>query len=93
MNVLAPFQRVIEFGDDLHVLRDELARSQDLFGRRRKMDQHQMDAAIMGGALDLGETVRRRGIDTGHELEVEHQKPALRMLLQQRLDVLVEPVG
>src|SRR6202000_2401768 len=43
--------------------------------------------------LDLGEAVRRRGIDPGDELEVEHQKPALRMLLQQGLDMLVELVG
>ena len=57
------------------------------------MHQHQLDAAVLGGALDLGETVGRRGIDAGDELEVEHQKPALRMVLQQRLDVLVEPVG
>ena len=46
-----------------------------------------------GGALDLGEAVGRRGIDAGDQLEVEHQEPAFRMTLQQRLDVLVEPVG
>ena len=57
------------------------------------MHQHQADAAVMGGALDLGETVGRRRIDSGDEFEVEHQKPALRAALQQRLDVLVEPVG
>ena len=91
--VLAPFERVIQFGDDPHLLRDELARSQDLLGRGRKMHQHQTDAPVLGGALDLGETVCRRGIDSGDELEVEYQKPALRAVLQQRLDVLVEPVG
>src|ERR1700692_2974438 len=53
----------------------------------------EMNAAVIGGALDLGEAVCRRGIDAGDELEVEDQKPALRAVLQQRLDVLVEPVG
>ena len=74
-------------------LRDELARSQRLLGRGRKMHQHQPDAAVMGGALDLGETVGRRGIDAGDQLEVEHQEAAFRMPRQQRLDVLVKPVG
>ena len=91
--VLAPLQRMIEFGHDADVLRDELARSQRLFRRRRKMHQHQFDAAVLGGALDLRKTVGRRGIDAGDELEVEHQKAAFRMPRQQRLDVLVEPVG
>ena len=91
--VLAPFQRVIEFGHDADVARDELARSQRLLGRGRQMHQHQLDAAVVGGALDLGEAVGRRGIDAGDELEVEHQEAAFRMSRQQRLDVLVEPVG
>ena len=77
--VLAPLQRVIEFRHDRDLARDELARSQGLFGRRRQMHQHQFDAAVMGGALDLGETVGRRGIDAGDQLEVEHQKAAFRM--------------
>ena len=57
------------------------------------MDQHQPDAAILRGALDLGETVGGGGIDAGDELEVEQQEAAFRMTRQQRLDVLVEPVG
>ena len=44
-------------------------------------------------ALDLRETVGGGRIDAGDELEVEHQKAAFRMPRQQRLDVLVEPVG
>ncbi len=91
--VLAPFQRVIEFRHDRDLVRDELARSQGLLGRGRQMHQHQSDAAVMGGPLDLGETVGRRGIDAGDQLEVEHQKAAFRMARQQRLDVLVKPVG
>ena len=58
-----------------------------------KMDQHQPDAAVVGRALDLREAVGGRRIDSGHELEVEHQKPAFRVARQQRLDVLVETVG
>ena len=44
-----------------------------------QMHQHQPDAAIMGGALDLGETVGGRRIDAGDKLEVEHQEAAFRM--------------
>ena len=57
------------------------------------MHQHQMDAEVVRAALDLGEAVRRRRIDAGDELEVEQQITALRLLQQQRLDVLIEPVG
>src|ERR1700754_640163 len=57
------------------------------------MDQHQADAAFARGALDLRKTIRRRGIDAGHELEVERQKPAFRMAREQRLDVLVKAIG
>ena len=47
--VLAPFQRMIEFGHDADVAGDELAGAQRLLGRGRQMHQHQPDAAI-GGA-------------------------------------------
>ena len=38
-----------------------------------QMHQHQLDAEIVGAALDLGKAVGRRRIDAGDELEVEHQ--------------------
>ena len=43
--------------------------------------------------LDLRKTVRRRQIDAGDETEIENQKPAIRLRRQQRLDVLIEPIG
>ena len=57
------------------------------------MHQDQLDAEVVRAALDLGEAVGGRGIDAGDELEVEQQIAAFRALLQQLLDVLVEPVG
>ncbi len=55
--VLASLQRMIQFGHDADVVRDEAAGSQRLCRRGRQMHQHQADAAIMGDALDLRETV------------------------------------
>src|SRR6202000_590182 len=57
------------------------------------MREHQLDAAVMRGALDLGETIGCGRIDAGDELEIENQETAVRISLQQRLDVLVKPVG
>ena len=57
------------------------------------MHQDQLDAEVMRAALDLGEAVGGRGVDAGDELEVEQQITALRALLEQLFDVLVEPVG
>jgi len=57
------------------------------------MNQHQLDAAVMRGALDLGKTVGCRRIDAGNQFEIEHQKPAFRMAREQRLDMLEKPVG
>src|SRR3984885_7801275 len=91
--ILAPFERVVEFGNDADVGRDEFARPQRLLGGRGKMNQHQLDAAILRRPLDLGETIGRRRIDSGHQLEVEYQEAAFGMTLEKRLDVLVEPVG
>ena len=83
--VLAPFERMIEFGDDADFLGDEVAGAQRLLGRGRQMHQHQLDAAIVRGALDLGEAVGRRGIDAGDELEVEQQEAAFRLPLSSAL--------
>src|SRR4029078_3668729 len=91
--VLAPLERVIQFGHDVHLARNELARSQRLFGRGRQMHQYQLDAQIMRGPLDLGKTVSSRRIDAGDELEIEDQETAFRMSRQKRLDALVKPVG
>ena len=84
---------MIQFSYDADLVRDEVARSQGLLGRRRKVHQHQSDAAVLRRPLDLGETIRRRGIDAGDQLEVEHQKAAFRVTRQQHLDMLVKPVG
>src|SRR6202140_5035430 len=91
--VFAPLQRVIEFRHDRDLRRDEPARSQRLLGGGWQMHQHKPDAEIVGGPLDLVETVGGGGIDAGDELEVEHQEAALGVARDQRLDVLVEPVG
>lgn len=47
----------------------------------------------MRAALDLGKAVGSRRIHAGDELEIEQQIAAFRALLQQLLDMLVEPVG
>ena len=91
--VLAPFERMIEFRHDTDVARDELARSQGLFRGDLQVDQNQPDAALTGRTLDLGETIGCRGVDSGHQLEVEDQETALRMPRQKRLDVLVQTIG
>ena len=91
--VLAPFQRVIEFGDDGDAFADEVAGAKHLLGRCRQMHQNQLCAEVDRAALDLRKTVGGRGIDAGDELEVEQQIAALRAFLEQPLDVLVEPVG
>src|ERR1700686_877413 len=91
--VFAPLQRVIEFRHDRDLRRDEPARSQRLLGGGWQMHQHKPDAEIVGGPLDLVETVGGGGIDAGDELKVEHQEAALGVARDQRLDVLVEPVG
>ena len=72
--VLAPFQRMIQFGNDIHLIRDEFARAQDVLGRGGQVYQHQLDAEIVRAALDLRKTVGGRRIDAGDELEVEQRK-------------------
>jgi len=58
--VFAPLQRLVQLGYDAHLLRDEFARSQGFFSRRRKMHQYQFDAPLLGAPLDLREAVGRR---------------------------------
>ena len=91
--VLAPLQRVIQFGHDADLVGNESTGPQRLLRRGRKVHQHRSDAEIERGALDLRKAVGGRQIDAGDQLEVEHQEAAFRMPRQQRLDVLVQPVG
>ena len=58
-----------------------------------EIDQHDPRAVRGGDLLDLREAVRGRRIDPGHQPEIEHQEAAFRLPRQQRLDVLIEPIG
>ena len=93
MLLLAVFQRAVEIGRDDDVVGNEPRGAKGAFQFRRQIDEHDPRSARGRCLLDLRKTVRRRRIDAGDETEIENQKPAVRLRRQQRLDVLIEPIG
>ena len=90
---LAGLERPVEIVGEDHVIGDEFAIAEGLAELGRQIDQHEPGAELVGGPLDLGEAVHRRGIDAGDEAEVEQQEAGLGALGEESLHLLVEPVG
>src|ERR1700691_5125460 len=91
-SLLAGFQRPIEIGCNEDVIGDELRRTKQSFHLRGKIRQHDFGAGVACGLLDLGKTLRRRGIDPGDAAKIENQKPAIRLLSQQGFNVLINAI-
>ena len=91
--LLAEFERAVDIGCNNDVVGNEPGGAKGAVQFRREIDQHDPRAAGGGRLLDLRETVGRRRIDAGNEAKIENQKTAIRLRRQQRLDVLIEPIG
>src|SRR5208282_5243774 len=91
--ILAGFQCSVEIGHDGDVVGNESGGAKRSLQFRREVDEDNPGAGFARRLLDLREALRRRGIDAGDAAEIENQEARTRLLREQRLDVLVEPIG
>src|SRR5262245_15821156 len=91
--LLAEFHRMIEVLRQDHAVCIESIGVKYLLQVRSEIDQHQQRPDLVGGLSDLLEAVRRRRVDTGHQVEIEYQEAALGPASQQPLHLLIELAG
>src|SRR5579862_250697 len=87
------FQGVIEVSRRTDVTGQKPDVSERFFEFAREVDQHKLYPVGVGHLLDLREAVGSRGINAGDDAKVENQEAAVVVAREQRLDVLIEPVG
>ena len=68
-------------------------RAECVLNLARHVHEHELRAALIRRLLDLREAVRGRRVDPGHQPKIEQQETTIRLPRQQRLDVLIQPVG
>ena len=92
-DALAHFERPVEIVPWDDILVDEPAPAKRGLHVRRQIDEHKSGSVLVRGALDLGEAVDRRGIDTGDKAKIEDEEADAGLPRKQRFDPFVETVG